>query len=436
MNRIILKSLAIFFVSGLLSLNSVGQGDSSTSDWPQWRGPDRLGTWYNGPRVDSLTADLVKTVWDVPVGSGYNGPTVASGLVYVMDLQEGSERVLCLDARNGEAQWVYSYPVAYSVGYPTGPRASVLIHSGKAYAWGTMGDLHCLDANTGAVLWKINSVEKYQSQMPIWGMASNLIIVNNILVVQVGGTDGACLLGLDPDSGEELWRAQEDEASYSSPVLISQAGKEVLVCWTAGKIAGLNPKTGDIYWSLDLPPLKMIMNISDPVYDAPYLFLSSFFDGSYLIELDQLATSAKLIYHRHGRNERESDALHCCISTPLVREGKVYGVDSYGETRCLDLKTGDRIWEDLTLGPNERWSNIHFVTQGDQVWGFNEIGELLLGKFTPEQYVDQGRVKVIDVFKVSPNPRNGVNWAHPAFSGNRIFVRSDSRLICLQIESK
>ncbi len=413
-----------------------GQDHTVQSDWPQWRGPDRSGTWYNGPRVDSLTENLVTTLWDVPVGSGYSGPTVADGLVYVMDLREDSERVVCLDARNGKAVWIHSYPVLYSVGYPTGPRASVLIHSGKAYAWGTMGHLHCLDATTGKELWKINTAEKYKSRIPVWGMASNPIMVNNLLVVQVGGTGGACLVAFHKDTGEEAWRALDDEASYSSPVMISQAGKEVLVCWTGGSVAGLDPGTGKIYWSVPLLPLNMIMNISDPVYEPPFLFLSAFFDGSYLVELDQQTTSARLIYHRHGTSERKTDALHCCISTPLIRDGYLYGIDSYGETRCLDLLTGDRIWEDQTLGPNERWANIHFVSQGDQVWGFNEIGELLLGKLTPEGYIDQGRVKVIDPVKISPNPRNGVTWAHPAFSGNHIFVRSDSRLLCLEIGIK
>ncbi len=432
MHRIMLFTLILL----LFSITLTGQDFSTNTDWPQWRGPDRSGTWNNGPRIDSLTADRVTKVWDIPVGSGYSGPTVANGLVYVMDLWEGSERVVCLDARNGKTEWIFSYPVTYSVGYPTGPRASVLIHSGKAYAWGTMGHLHCLDAKTGKELWKINTSEKYQSQMPVWGMASNPIMVNSLLVVQVGGTGGACLVAFHKDSGEEVWRALDDEASYSSPVLISQAGKEVLVCWTGGSVSGLDPKTGNIFWSLPLKPLSMIMNISDPVYEPPYLFLSAFFDGSYLLELDRQSTSAKMVYHRHGTSERKTDALHCCISTPLVREGFLYGVDSYGETRCLDLQSGDRIWEDLSLGPNERWANIHFVSQGDQVWGFNEIGELLLGKLTPERYIDQGRVKVIDAVKISPNPRNGVNWAHPAFSENHIFVRSDSRLICLEIEIK
>lgn len=433
MRRIILFALVICFTNLGGTLSIFGQQDGSVRDWHQWRGPERSGQWYNGPRVDTLTEDLISNRWEATLGSGYSGPTVSNGLVYVMDLSEGEERIVCLDARNGEKKWVYSYPVAYSVGYPTGPRASVLIHSGKAYSWGTMGHLFCLDASTGEVLWQINTAEKYQSPMPIWGMASNPFMYNELLVVQVGGAGGACLVAFNKDSGKEVWRAIDDEASYSSPVLISQAGKKVLVCWTANAVSGLNPLTGDEYWTLRLEPLRMIMNISDPVYEAPYLFLSAFFDGAYLVELDQQSLSARLVYHRHGESERKTDALHCCISTPLIQDDKVYGVGSYGETRCLDLLTGDRIWEDLSLVPKERWANIHFVTQGDQVWGFNEVGELLLGKFSPNGYTDLGRVKLIDPVKISPNPRNGVNWAHPAFVGNSIFVRSDDRIICLDI---
>lgn len=432
MKRIIF-TLSIPGLAFLFSLNLFSQQHSDLINWPQWRGPDRLGSWHHGPQVDTLAEDQVNKVWDVPVGSGYSGPSVAAGRVFIMDLQEGNERILCFDAGSGEELWIYSYPVSYSVGYPTGPRASVLIHSGKAYAWGTMGDLHCLDVKSGEVIWKISTAKKYQSPLPIWGMASNPIMVNEQLIVQVGGADGACLVAFHPDSGEEIWRALDDEASYSSPLLITQAGKKVLLCWTAGKISGLNPLDGNIYWSLPLPPLKMVMNISDPAYDPPYLFLSAFFDGSYLLELDQQAMEAKLVYHRHGSSERKTDALHCCISTPMLKDGYVYGIDSYGEARCLDLKTGDRIWEDLTLGPNERWANVHLIKQGEKVWGFNERGELLLGIFSPDGYKDLGRVTVIEPVKISPNPRNGVNWAHPAFSGNHIFVRSDSRLICMEI---
>jgi len=433
MSRVTSFVLVLFLLTSLLSSTTRAQDLTSTTDWPQWRGPDRSGTWYHGPELDTLTGEHVTSIWEVALGSGYCGPTVANGLVYVMDLLEASERVHCFDALTGENKWVFQYPVEYTVGYPTGPRASVLISSGKAYSWGTMGQLHCLDAKTGELIWKRNTLEEYQSLMPTWGMASNPILVDQLLIVQVSGADGACMVAFDKDTGKEQWRALDDEASYSSPILITQAGKQVLLCQTANLVAGMDPVTGSVYWNIPLERLKMNMSISDPVYEAPYLFFSTFFDGSYLLELNQQSTSAKLVYHRHGSSERLTEALHCCISTPMISGDHVYGIGSYGETRCLDLKSGERIWEDLNLVPPERWANVHLVRQENQTWGFNETGELLLGKFSPEGYQDQGRVRVIDPVKISPNPRNGVNWAHPAFSGSYVFVRSDSKLICIQI---
>jgi outer membrane protein assembly factor BamB len=307
----------------------------------------------------------------------------------------------------------------------------VLVSQGKAYAWGTMGMLHCLDAATGKILWKINALEQYRIILPTWGLASNPILVDRLLIVMVGGSGGACMVAFDKDTGAEVWRSLDEEASYAPPVLIKQAGKEVLVCWTGESISGLRPSTGEVYWRLPFTPLRMIMNVADPVYDPPYLFLSAFFDGSYLLELSQEELSARLVYHRHGESERMTEALHCCISTPIVENGHVYGIGSYGETRCLDLQTGERLWEDLSLVPKGRWANVHLVRRGKQVWGFNERGELLLGQFTPQGYRDLGRVKVIDPVMVSPNPRQGVNWAHPAFAGSRIIVRSDDKIRCL-----
>ncbi len=402
-------------------------------DWHQWRGPDRSGTWYGAPEIEKLTPDRVEPVWEVPVSSGYSGPTVAGGLVYVMDYEKGNERVLCFDAEEGELIWSFNYPVTYQMGYPTGPRASVLVQDGNAYSWGAMGHLHCFNALNGEVVWFLNTLEAYQSRIPIWGLASNPILVDDQLIVQVGGSAGACLVAFHKENGKELWRALDDEASYSAPMLIHQAGKEVVVSWTGGSISGLNPLNGQVYWSIPFQPRKMIMNVADPVYDPPYLFLSGFFDGSYLLKLDQETVTAELVYDRYGKNERETDALHCCISTPLIRGRYIYGIGSYGETRCLDLLTGDRIWEDHTLVPKARWGNVHLMPHGDKVWGFNELGILSLGRFTPEGYVDLGSVKVIEPVKVSPNPRNGVCWAHPACIGNRIYVRSDAKLACIEI---
>jgi len=93
------------------------------------------------------------------------------------------------------------------------------------------------------------------------------------------------------------------------------------------------------------------------------------------------------------------------------------------------MMTGDRIWTDSTLVPYGRWANAHFVTQGNKVWAFNEKGELVLGKLTPEGFTDLGRVMLVEPVRVSPNPHGGVNWAHPAFAGRMIFARSDGKLV-------
>jgi outer membrane protein assembly factor BamB len=427
-----LVSLSLFFL--IASLVS-GQENPAGKDWPRWRGPDRLGIWHGGPELKSLRPEMIEQLWSVEIGPGYNGPTVSEGRVYAMDYVRGREQVLCFSAKDGQKLWSHSYPVTYSVGYPTGPRASVLIEDGKAYSFGTMGHLCCFDAGNGEVLWEVNTLEDFRVRLPIWGLASNPIITGEKLIVQLGGEAGAGIVAFHKETGQEIWRALEDEASYSAPVLLTQAGKEVLVCWTGESISGLDPKKGLVYWSLPFQPGNMIMNIADPVYDPPYLFLSGFFDGSYLLKLDQEALTASMVYHRHGENEKKTDALHCCISTPFINEGFVYGIGSYGEARCLDLLTGERLWEDLSLVPKARWANVHLVRQGDLTWGFNELGELLLGRFTPEGYVDLGRAKVIDPLPISPNPRNGVCWAHPAFSGEKIFIRSDEQLICIQVNN-
>lgn len=414
-----------------VSMPSSGQGQ----EWAQWMGPERSGSWKNGPALDTLAPSMVSHIWEVPVGSGYSGPTLAGGRVYLMDYQQGNERVRCFDAETGREIWSYHYPVIYNVGYPTGPRTAVQIFDGKAYSLGTMGHLYCFDARSGAVIWQVDGKEQYNIRVPTWGLAAHPILVDDLLIVQLGGEPDACLVAFHKETGKEVWRALPDEASYSGPILIRQAGFPVLVCWTGERFAGLDPSSGSLYWSVPFRPENMIMNVASPVYAPPFLFCSAFFDGSTLLELDQDNLRARLVYHRVGENERRTDALHCCISTPFVENGFVYGIDSYGQARCLVLQTGDRIWEDKTLVPEARWANVHLIRQEEKVWGFNELGELLLGRFSPQGYQDLGRVHLLDPVPISPNPRNGVCWAHPAFSGNRIYLRSDAKLICVEVNN-
>jgi outer membrane protein assembly factor BamB len=430
--HLILLLLATFIVAACNS-----QEQQFQNEWPQWMGPDRNGTWNLDLQKESLDASDLEKLWEVPVGQGYCGPTVADGRVYLMDYvgkTTKSERVLCFDSGSGELIWKHEYERQYSmVGYPTGPRASVLIDKDRAYSFGTMGNLYCLEAYTGKEIWHVSAEDDYNCEIPIWGLAAAPLIEKDLLIIQLGGRPDACLVAFNKITGKEVWRSLSDRASYSAPIVINQAGKRVLVCWTGDNLAGMDPGTGKVYWKVPFIRKKDIINIATPVYDPPYIFLSSFYDGSMLVKLNDNNPDAELIWVRTGKDERNTDALHCCISTPVIQDDHVYGIDSYGEFRCLDLMTGDRIWTDSTLVPYGRWANAHFIKQGEKIWAFNELGELILIKLSPSGHHDLGRVKLIDPVSVSPNPRGGVNWAHPAFAGRIIYSRSDAKLVCYQL---
>src|SRR5687768_2273213 len=85
-------------------------------DWPQWRGPTRDGVWAETGLVEKFAAERLEPKWRASVGSGYSGPTVAKGKVYLMDRltqPEEVERVLCFEEQTGKPLWTHSYPTKY-----------------------------------------------------------------------------------------------------------------------------------------------------------------------------------------------------------------------------------------------------------------------------------------------------------------------------------
>ncbi len=422
----------------LLSFLGLEIKSPSGDEWPDWRGPLRDGTWTEKGVLTKFDFDEFDIRWRVPVYSGYSGPTIESGKVYLTDRRtrpDPVERVLCFEADTGKEVWAYTYDCEYiGVGYPAGPRVSVIIDGPHAYSLGTMGNLFCFDKDKGIVKWSKDLNQEYRIRMPIWGIASAPIIVDDKIILIIGGEDNAGILALDKNTGKEVWRNLEDEAGYSAPVLVEQAGEKVLVAWTASNIVGLNPDNGQVYWMHEFEPRNMPINIATPVLYKNYLFFSSFYDGSILIELDKNEPKSSVVWRRIGKDERNTDALHCCISTPLIMNDYIFGVDSYGELRCLDLFTGDRIWEDLTAVKRDRWANIHFIQNEDLTYMFNEHGELITAKLDASGYHEISRAKLIEPTTVQLNRRGiGVTWAHPGFAYKHVFIRSDSELVCADL---
>lgn len=428
--------LLVFLGGGLLSTNR----RVAAEDWPQWRGPARDGRWAGEGLIDQLPEGQLPLDWSVPLGPGYAGPTVAHGRVYVTDRQgtadKQSERVLCFDSKTGKSLWQHEYPTSYRIQYTAGPRASVTIDRSVAYAVGAMGHMHALDAVKGTVLWQHDLSAEYDVDMPTWGIAASPLVYRDLVIQQVGGSKGACMVAFDCASGKEVWRALDERASYSSPIIVRQAGQDVLVCWTGDSLSGLDPLRGKVYWSEAMPPREMPIGIATPSVDGDLLFVSSFYDGSLMVRLLPDKLAIEKLWRRVGKSEQNTDALHAMIGTPIVSDGYVYGVDSYGQFRCLDAKTGDRIWESDQAVPQARWSTVHMVRQGDRIWMFNERGELMIAKLSPQGLNILDRCQVIEPTKLQLNQRGGVVWTHPAFAEQSIFVRNDERMVRASLKAQ
>ncbi|HVU87923.1 MAG TPA: PQQ-binding-like beta-propeller repeat protein [Pirellulales bacterium] len=411
---------------------------ATADDWPQWRGPKRDGVWRESGIVTKLPPGKIAHRWAAPIGAGYCGPTVADGRVFVMDrvdMPKQIERTHAFDAMTGRKLWSHEYDCEYTVQYVAGPRASVSIDEGRAYALGTMGHLHCYDAAGGKVLWAKDLNTEYKIRMPIWGIAASPLVDKDLVIVQIGGEENACLVAFDKVSGKERWRALGDNASYSAPIIIEQAGKRVLVCWTGEHVAGLDPASGKQYWEHPFTPTRMIINIATPIVEKDRLFVSCFYDGSLMLKLLSDRPAVEQIWRRLGPDEKQTDSLHSIISTSYMAGDYVYGVDSYGELRCLDAKTGDRIWESQQAVPRERWATIHMVKHGEDIWMFNDRGELLITRLSPEGFKELSRTKLLDPTTEQLRRKDGVCWSHPAYAYKHVFARNDKELVCADLSA-
>ena len=424
--------LLLLFVTSFVS-NTVLHAD----DWPQWRGPNRDGVWHESGMIEKFNGPQITLRWRTKIGPGYSGPTVADGRVYITDrLAEPKEieRVRCFEWKTGESIWTHEYACVYKgVSYPAGPRASVLVSDGRAYSLGTMGYLLCLDAVKGEVLWQKDLNREYDIQMPVWSITGSPLIEDDLLIVPVSGKEDACLVAFDCVTGQERWRALPDGANYAAPIVIEQADQRVLVYWTARRVVGLDPANGTLLWEYPLAPKSTPLGVSTPVWFRDLLFVTGFYDGCALLRVPADRVTVQQVWRRRGQNEIKTDGLHCMISTPILEGEHIYGVDSYGQLRCLRVSDGERVWADDTAVPRARWSTIHLVKQRDRIWMFNERGELIIAKLSPAGFDEVSRAMLIKPTTAQLSQRGGVCWSHPAFAYRHVFARNDEELVCANL---
>lgn len=428
-------------------------GVAPADDWPQWMGPQRDGVWRETGIVDTFPKDGPPVRWRIKIGGGYAGPAVVGNRVFVTDKQlaqgaqdaadpfqrgrtPASERVLCLDDRNGDILWKHEYECPYTVSYPAGPRTTPVVKEGRVYTLGSEGHLFCLNAEDGKIIWSKELKTEYQHpQSPVWGYSANPLLDGDKLICLVGGKQ-TTVVAFDKSTGKEIWRALDSSGphgpGYSSPIIIEAGGKRQLIVWTPTSLNALDPETGAAYWSEKFESSQGL-SVATPRVRGDHLFISAFYNGSLMMKLDPHKPKATVDWKRGGQNEKLTDALHCLISTPVIDGNHIYGVCSYGELRCLDLKNGDRMWStfDATSQKSARWGTAFIVRHEDRYFLFSEQGDLIMAHLKPEGYQELGRAHLLE--PTGPAQRRDVVWTHPAFANRCVYARNDNEIVSVSL---
>ena len=445
-------TLILVFATALSTVSSVARG----GDWPEWMGASRTGVWNETGIVKTFPKDGPPVRWRTKIGGGYAGPAVVQGRVYVTDKQlpagatdpgnpfqrgrlQATERVLCLSDADGSILWKHEYDCPYTVSYPAGPRTTPVVRDGRVYTLGSEGHLLCLKAETGDVVWSKFFQKDYgREQTPVWGYSSNPLLDGDRLVCLVGG-QGTAVVAFHKETGKELWRALdsagEHASGYSSPIIIEAGDRRQLIVWLPTGVNGLDPETGAVLWKQPFTS-KSGLSVATPRVEGNLLFISAFYDGSLLLKLDAAKPGVTQVWKRHGENERITDALHCLISTPVIEGDYIYGVCAYGELRCLDLKTGDRVWSTFapTSGESARWGTAFLVKQDDRYFLFSEKGDLIIANLSPKGYQELSRAHLLE--PTGPSQRREVVWTHPAFANRNVYVRNDREIVSASLAEK
>lgn len=435
-----LRRILVLFLFGILAARV------HADDWPQWLGPQRDGVWREKGVLAKFPDGGPKVRWRTPIGGGYTGPAVANGHVYVMDRitdgnkakkGAGKERVLCLDESSGVTLWKYEYDCPYQISYPAGPRVTPVVKDGKVWTLGAMGDLLCLDALKGDVHWSKNLREEYKAPPQSWGFSAHPLLDGDRLICTVGGKAGACA-AFHKDTGKELWRALPgDTAGYCPPMIYTIAGKRQLIIWDPQAVYSLDPENGKTYWSR---PFEVSNGLTTPTprVEDNLLFVSAFYNGSMMLKLDTEKPAAEVLWKGKGKGEvtKLTDGLHCLMSTPIMKDGYIYGVCSYGQLRCLEATTGKRLWETFkaTGGAEGRWANAFLIPHADRTFIFDEKGNLILARLSPKGYVEIGRANILEPTNKAAG--RDIVWSHPAFANRSIYARNDKEIVCVSLAAQ
>jgi len=387
---------------------------SVDAPWPDFRGSHRDGRGAEAIRTD-WPRDGLPRLWKQPVGLGYASFVVAGGRAFTIEQRRLQEVVAAYDLQTGRELWISSWEgeFAESMG-GNGPRATPTYHAGRLYTLGALGEFRCLDAQTGALIWRKNILDDNSATNLDWGMAASPLIVDDTVVVLPGGPRGKSVVAYNKDTGARVWSALDDRQAYTSPMLVTLGGVRQIVVVTATRALGLTTNGGRVLWEYPWSTYSGI-NVAQPVLlDDHRVFLSAGYDhGAALIEVTNDAD------HWSVRTVWENNRMKNKFTSSVLLNGYLYGLDE-SILACVEAETGQLKWKAGRYGYGQ------VLLASDHLVVLTEDGDVVLVRAMPERHEELARFSAIE----------GKTWNHPVVADGKLLVRNIREMAAFDIRPK
>lgn len=387
-------------------------------DWPQILGPNRDGRANDEHLADKFPADGPPQVWELKVGEGFAGVAIAGDRGILFHRVKNQEEVLCFDPQTGNQVWAKQFSASYQGGIApdNGPRCVPLIHENRVVVFGAAGQMHCLGLEEGAALWTRELHRDFKGSEGYFGAGSTPLVIDDKVLVNVGGGAGAGVVALKLATGETVWKSTDEGASYSSPLATRLGDETAAVFVTRLNCLAIRPRDGSVLWRFPFGARGPTVNAASPIRLDDRLFLSA----SYGIG----AVMANISAEKASPIWENNDSLSSQYTTSVLHGGVLYGVHGRADggdasLRCIDPQNGQVLWS------RDGFGVAHAILADDKLLLIKDDGTLVLVRPDAKRYAELGQSRVL---------KETVR-ALPALSRGKLYLRDARRLICLDVSA-
>jgi outer membrane protein assembly factor BamB len=388
-------------------------------EWPQWGGPH--GNFKSDAKglANSWPAAGPKKLWSRPLGDGYSAISVDGDVLYTMYRTGHDEIVLAADANSGKTIWEHRYDATFQPGMGMengpGPYATPLVTDAGVYAIGILGNLVCLNKNTGKVVWSHDLYKEYDGTFFNRGYSPSPVAYRNTVIMKVGGA-GHALIAFDQKTGKEVWRTkQKFDNAPATPLLVQVDGQDHLITMMSDEVVAVDPSNGRLLWT---SPHRTMwgLNITTPVWgDDNVVFVTSAYNGgSRALQLSGANG------HMSAKELWASNRMRVHFSTAMRVGDYVYGSSGdFGPApmTAVEVKTGKVAWQDRSF------PKANFIYADGKFIVLDEDGTLSLANFSPQGAKVLSRVSLL---------QNNA-WTVPSLAGAKLYLRDRRSMMALDL---